>query len=277
MYCGFCGREIPDDAKACPFCTSAVTDGSQSKTSAPPNNEPGLMGGQPMEPGLSAAPPVASQGSSTDNYVCQVCGYVLGSLDKVCSRCKTPRGMRVDVSAATPGSYTYTQGYEFVNTSGMHGDVPQEVKGGWNWGAFYFNWIWGIVHKTWITLIVLGLSAVDVILRLIIAPSSFTPQKFPAPGSPPFGATAPTPPGLVILNVIIWLTGLGLNIWFGLKGNEWAWQNRHFESIAHFKKVERIWAYWVLGVFLSGVVLLILAIGAMGLLAASTMSPGVPK
>ena len=277
MYCGFCGAQIPDDAKVCPFCTSAVTDGSQSKTSVPLQNDPGSMGGQPMEPGLSSSPPVTSQESASDNYVCQVCGYVLGSMDKVCARCKTPRGMRVDVSAAMPGSYTYAQGYEFVNTSGMHGDVPQEVKGGWNWGAFYFNWIWGIVHKTWITLIALGLGIVDVTLRLIIYPSSFTPHPMPMPGGPPFGAPSPTAPGLLILNGVFWLMGLGLNIWFGLKGNEWAWQNRRFESIAQFKKVERIWAYWVLGFFLATVAFVVLLIGALGLLTAATMSQGGPR
>jgi hypothetical protein len=27
----------------------------------------------------------------------------------------------------------------------------------------------------------------------------------------------------------------------GAKGNEWAWQNRKFESVEHFKKVQRAW------------------------------------
>jgi len=181
--------------------------------------------------------------------------------------------MRVDVSAAMPGSYTYAQGYEFINTSGMHGDVPQEVKGGWNWGAFYFNWIWGIVHKTWITLIIIGLSIINFILGMFLSPQSFV-STMPGTAGSPFGAPRSTSPGMLILNSVFGLIYLALTIWFGLKGNEWAWQNRRFESIAQFKKVQRIWAYWALGFFLAGVVGWILIVGALGLLAAANMSQG---
>jgi len=37
------------------------------------------------------------------------------------------------------------------------------------------------------------------------------------------------------------LAALGMNIWFGFKGNEWAWQNKHFESIEHFKSNQKKW------------------------------------
>lgn len=34
----------------------------------------------------------------------------------------------------------------------------------------------------------------------------------------------------------------------GAKGSEWAWQNKEWESIEHFKEVQRKWAYWGFGV-----------------------------
>lgn len=34
----------------------------------------------------------------------------------------------------------------------------------------------------------------------------------------------------------------------GAKGSEWAWQNKEWESIEHFREVQRKWAYWGFGV-----------------------------
>jgi DNA-directed RNA polymerase subunit M/transcription elongation factor TFIIS len=47
----------------------------------------------------------------------------------------------------------------------------------------------------------------------------------------------------------------GFAMWFvlGIKGNEWAWQNRRWSSIDEFKYVQRQWAIW-------GAVLILVAI-----------------
>ncbi len=62
--------------------------------------------------------------------------------------------------------------------------------------------------------------------------------------------------GAFLLN---WIWGIGNNTWLallcfipvvgmvmavalGLKGNEWAWQNKTWPSVAEFKRVQRIWA-----------------------------------
>jgi len=63
---------------------------------------------------------------------------------------------------------------------------------------------------------------------------------------------------------IIW--GIGNNVWIallelipfvgwvmiivlGIKGNEWAWRNKRWNSVEHFKKTQRTWAKWGLAVF----------------------------
>lgn len=85
-----------------------------------------------------------------------------------------------------------------------------------NWGAFLFNFIWGIFNKTYITLIIL--------FTIFI----------------PFGQ----------------IIDLGLCIWFGIKGNEWAWKNKNWESVEEFNKVQKRWAIVALilggGLFLLG-------------------------
>lgn len=92
---------------------------------------------------------------------------------------------------------------EFINTSGngQAAVLPEELKG-YNWGALLLSWIWGIGNKTYITLL------------------SFLVAFIPFIGC---------------------LAALGMNIWFGFKGNEWAWQNKHFESVEHFKSNQKKW------------------------------------
>lgn len=38
--------------------------------------------------------------------------------------------------------------------------------------------------------------------------------------------------------------GLIMNVILGIYGREWAWKNKHWDSIEHFKKVQRNWAKW---------------------------------
>ncbi len=51
------------------------------------------------------------------------------------------------------------------------------------------------------------------------------------------------------------LIALGLIIWFGIKGNEWAWQNKKWDSVEHFHSVQKTWATWGIVLFVLGIVL----------------------
>src|SRR3989344_7942014 len=42
------------------------------------------------------------------------------------------------------------------------------------------------------------------------------------------------------------LVNLVLMIVLGVKGNDWTWRNKHWESVERFKKVQRRWAVWFL-------------------------------
>lgn len=93
----------------------------------------------------------------------------------------------------------------------------------WNWGAFLLNWIWAIGNQVWIGLLVL-LSFIPVI------------------------------GGIISLVMVIML---------GIKGNEWAWKARKWDSVEHFKTVQRKWAKW-------GIILAIVSI-ILGILMAVSM------
>ena len=92
--------------------------------------------------------------------------------------------------------------------------------GKWNWGAFYFGWIWGVFNKTWISTIDFGVW----ILSIYVQKSNTAPVK------------------ILIPSLIIFIIWLGLHIWFGIKGNIWAWQNKRWRNIEHFHKIQKRWA-----------------------------------
>ena len=54
----------------------------------------------------------------------------------------------------------------------------------------------------------------------------------------------------------------------GAKGNEWAWRNKKWDSVEHFKSVQRKWA-------IAGLVILVLGVGA-GVIGAM-MAPAIPQ
>lgn len=237
MTCPLCGGANPDGAAFCAHC-------GRSLQAAPQQPPPQTPSAAPTDIGATQSfPPPVPPAVPADT--CLVCGAVLGPLDNACPRCKTPRGMRVNPASPIPGAYTQAAGWQFVNTSGQQGDVPVEIRGGWNWGAFWFSWIWGLNHKTPITFLTLPCTVLSLI---------------------PY------------VGWLFSLAGLGCRIWFGIKGNEWAWQNRRFESVEHCRTVQRIWAYWALGLFLAEVVLGLLFFAAIGaMIAAATSSGGGPR
>lgn len=55
----------------------------------------------------------------------------------------------------------------------------------------------------------------------------------------------------VLVSFLVWVPFLGfiMPIVLGIKGGEWAWQKKRWDSVAHFQRVQRIWAWVGFGVF----------------------------
>ena len=103
------------------------------------------------------------------------------------------------------------------------------------------------------------------------------------------GATAVLPPELLGLNwgafLLNWIWGVGHSTWISLlcfvpcvgnvmpfvllfKGNEYAWQNRRWESVEQFRVVQKKWATWGIAILAAGVALGVIG-GLIGGIAAS--------
>jgi len=54
--------------------------------------------------------------------------------------------------------------------------------------------------------------------------------------------------------VLCLLVGIVGSVVCGVKGNEWAWQNNRYESIAQFKEIQGKWTKW-------GVIILCVSVG----------------
>ena len=76
--------------------------------------------------------------------------------------------------------------------------------------------------------------------------------------------------------VLCLLTGLIGMIVQGIKGNEWAWQNRRWESVEQFKATQRVWVIWGLALLALSVVISIISmvVGGAAAMHAAAMNPG---
>ncbi|MGA9421248.1 MAG: cytochrome c oxidase assembly factor Coa1 family protein [Rhodanobacteraceae bacterium] len=48
----------------------------------------------------------------------------------------------------------------------------------------------------------------------------------------------------IALLALVPFAGLAMLFVLGVKGNEWAWRNRRWESVEHFRLAQRAWAKW---------------------------------
>ncbi len=110
---------------------------------------------------------------------------------------------------------------------------------------------------------------------LITKPESVVQESANTSGQ---GSTAVLPPELKKWNwgafFLQWIWGIGNSTWIalvslipigivqivmafvlGAKGNEWAWQHKKWDSIEHFKKTQRTWTKWGIGLFIAAIVI----------------------
>ena len=59
----------------------------------------------------------------------------------------------------------------------------------------------------------------------------------------------------IALLTLIPFFGLVMPFVLGAKGNAWAWRNGRWDSVAHFKRVQRLWAIWGVVLWLGAIVL----------------------
>lgn len=104
------------------------------------------------------------------------------------------------------------------NSGGGKGSAVLDIVAKrFNWGAFLLSWIWGLGNRTYITLVI-----------------------FPA-----FL--------LCLIPILGPLAHLCIYIWFGIKGNTWAWQNKRWQSVEEFHRVQKKWA-------IAGVIVILLSL-----------------
>ena len=88
-------------------------------------------------------------------------------------------------------------GQSLENNSGAGPESPvlDIVSKRFCWGAFFLNWIWGLGNKTYITLLVFLVGLIPFVGALAV---------------------------------------FGCQIWFGIMGNRWAWQNKRWKRSGYF-------------------------------------------
>lgn len=117
-------------------------------------------------------------------------------------------GEEINVSATKCkhcGEWLDEQNHQETNLE--KSELPTEYRK-FNWGAFLLTWIWGIGNKTYIAFVIFAVSILNII---------------------PF---------------VGWIASFAFGIWLGIKGNEFAWKNSHWDNLEQFNNVQRKWAMW---------------------------------
>lgn len=109
-------------------------------------------------------------------------------------------------------------------------------------------------------------------------------QPVPVPNTSGQGRGAAIPPEIkgwnwgAFLLTVIW--GVGNRVWIsllfliplvhlvmvfvlGAKGNEWAWQSKKWDSIEHFRRTQRSWRNWGIGLQVVNITVALLYYGTM--------------
>lgn len=128
-----------------------------------------------------------------------------------------------------PGPQSYAGYYNRSGPGTSPSDPLPAAYRKFNWGAFMFTWIWGLNHKKPELLGLIGLGLIGRVL-----PDSIS----------------------YFLSAI----SLGLSIWIGTQGNEWAWKSGRFSSPDEMQRCQTTWAWWALGFFILCFVLVLFAV-----------------
>ena len=102
----------------------------------------------------------------------------------------------------------------------------------WSWGAFVLSWIWGFFNGCWwMFLVRIGFLLLNALLWWV-----------------PF------------MVIIVLIADLCVSVLFGLKGTEWAWNNRSWNSVESFKHAQDAWNKIGLALFLLSIILTVLSV-----------------
>jgi hypothetical protein len=59
----------------------------------------------------------------------------------------------------------------------------------------------------------------------------------------------------IALLTLVPIVGFVMLFVLGAKGSRWAWRNGRWDSVEHFKRVQRLWAIWGAIIWLGGIAL----------------------
>ena len=205
---------------------------------------------------------------NTDTRICPCCGEEIKAIAKKCRFC----GEWLNEQAKTVQCPYCAEDISSNDTKCPHcgenlkkktensysretnKDLPHNLDK-FNWGAFLLNWIWGIGNKTWIALwgqLAIGVASclIYLIIMAIFANQSYTVIE--------------TVSG--ILGVINFFVCIAFDIWLGINGNKWAWENNYWKSQEEFTRIQRNWAMWgciIVGVLIALILITLLFIAIL--------------
>lgn len=117
-----------------------------------------------------------------------------------------------------PRATTGTSTRAVANTSGQGKDAilpPEVARVKWCWGMFGCGIVWIIGNNVWWGLLVL----------------------------------------VGLIPYVGWVVAWGVQIYLWIKGYEWAWRSRRFDSLEQFQDTMQVWDKWGIGITIASLVI----------------------
>ncbi len=179
-------------------------------------------------------------------------GACVSCFTLVCKECSTEVDGNIyclpcvgeDIKGAVKGSGQVRTKTGFLvsgNTSGQgkRAEIPPDIRA-WNWGAFWGTWIWGLANRVWISLLYPLPNVLGIILVALFMSNILTTEQLV---------------GIAQSNIwrfmifLLWVMQIVLQVSLLLKGNQWAWRAKRWESVQSFLTVQKRWTYFFLAMF----------------------------
>lgn len=113
-----------------------------------------------------------------------------------------------------------------ITTDPVQQDMPATDK--WSWGAAQFSWIWGVCNGCWWI----------ALIQVAIVVLSFIP----------------------FVNILTSIVQLAVFIACGIKGRQWAWENKSWNSVSDFNHTQSEWDKWGFIFFIASIVISIICL-----------------
>lgn len=219
INCDECGNQVSDKASVCPKCGAPII-----QRIICPECKSRVSAKSIVCSECGAPLPLAVE--------CPECKAYISKHDKVCPHCGCPCSTQVQGYTTPQYQPPVSERWAVQPTTEELNYMAREEINRFNWGAFFMWPLWGFANGMFYLFFVNF--AFQILYFLLIY-------------------------GNEVGQIFFGIIGFVINLVFGINGSKWAWHNKKWRDLEHFRDVQRSWKYWAVGLLIVLVIFFLIA------------------